>query len=136
MPINRELITAWETMLTSHQFDGISRVYAPLAVFEDVAMHTRCAGHAAIRQFFQDSVTAFPDFKMTVHVCVVDATMGASEWTMAGTSQGHAFGIAPTGRAFSIRGSSYIRFYHGRIVQQRDYWSLQQFKDQLGLSET
>ena len=131
--LNRELIAAVASMLTSHQLDGISRVYAKAAIFEDVAMSAKCEGHAAIRQFFQDSVTAFPNFSFTLHEWVADATLGASEWTMGGVNTGWALGIAATGRTMSIRGSSFFRFRQRQIIQQSDYWSLQEFNDQLGL---
>ena len=131
--LNHELITTVASMLLSHQLDGINRVYAMTAVFEDVAMSAKCEGHAAIRQFFQDSVTAFPNFSFTLHEWVADATLGASEWTMAGVNTGWALGIAATGRTISIRGSSFFRFRQRQIIQQSDYWSLQEFNDQLGL---
>jgi len=131
--VNRALMEEVTAMLSSHRFERISEVYAEAAVFEDVAMAAVCEGWAAIRQFFDHSVTAFPDFSMTLRGCSADAKTGASEWTMAGTNSGHAFGFAATGRLISIRGASIFRFAGGRIAQQRDYWSLQMLNAQLGI---
>jgi len=129
---NVGLISAWARILTSHDLAQIGQVYAPDAVYEDIPMGVRATGHAEIRRFFADSIAAYPDYKMTIHRAVGDAEAGAAEWTMSGTNLGYAWGLAPTGKSMAVRGTCFVRFRNGVIVQQRDYWSLSHLTGQIG----
>jgi len=93
----------------------------------------RIAGDHGVVDYKWDEIGAQILVPAAGKLYLADAKTGASEWTMAGTNSGHAFGFAATGRLISIRGASIFRFAGGRIAQQRDYWSLQMLNAQLGI---
>jgi steroid delta-isomerase-like uncharacterized protein len=123
----------WSTLMSVHDTKTIRELYTPDAVTEDVAMAVKCQGHTQIERFYGEIFAAFPDFCITVHASVADADRGGLEFTFTGTHRGDAWGAAPTGRVLDIRGASVMQFANGRIASQRDYWSLPQYYEQLGL---
>jgi steroid delta-isomerase-like uncharacterized protein len=126
------LISGWAHILTSHDLEQIGTIYAPDALYEDIPMGVKGRGHAEIRRFFADTIAAYPDYKMTVHLAVGDGSAAIAEWTMSGTNSGHAWGLAPTGKHMAIRGACCMRFEGELIVTQRDYWSLSHLTEQIG----
>jgi steroid delta-isomerase-like uncharacterized protein len=130
---NVKLIETWAILMSVHDTDIIRRVHAPDAVIEDVAMGVTCQGHVQIERFYREIFAAFPDFRLTIHAAVADANNGGVEFTQTGTHLGVAWGSPPTGRVLDIRGASVMQFAGGRIASQRDYWSLPQYYEQLGL---
>jgi steroid delta-isomerase-like uncharacterized protein len=130
---NLKLMETWSTLMRVHDTSLIRELYTADAVTEDVAMGVKCQGHAQIERFYQEIFAAFPDFCITVHAAVADADCGGLEFTQTGTHRGEAWGSAPTGRVLDIRGASVMQFANARIASQRDYWSLPQYYEQLGL---
>src|ERR1700730_10134263 len=127
-----KLISCWAGILTSHDLERIGQIYAPDVVYTDIPMGVKLTGHAEIRGFVADTITAYPDYKMAVHLAVGDDEAAVAEWTMSGTNLGCAWAQTPTGRRMTVRGSSFMRFRNGLIVQQNDYWSLSHLSEQIG----
>ena len=50
--------------------------------------------------------TAFPDLKHTVDEMIAEGNTVAARWTVRGTHRGDFQGIAPTGKAISLSGST------------------------------
>ena len=59
---------------------------------------------------------AFPDLTYTIEELVVGADSVATRTTMRGTHRGDFFGLAPTGRAFSVQQITIEHFEDERIV--------------------
>ena len=93
-------------------------------------------GLPSTREGFKHAIralrAAFPDLHLTIDDSVAD---GDKEWvrmTGTGTHQGAFFGVAPTGKPFTITVIDVCRFEHGRIVE---HWGVPDrfaLLDQLG----
>jgi steroid delta-isomerase-like uncharacterized protein len=70
---------------------------------------------------------AFPDLKITVDKQVAERDLVAVRWTARGTNTGTGNGIAATGRAVEVTGTTLFRMADGRIAEE---WTC---ADSLGL---
>jgi predicted ester cyclase len=59
---------------------------------------------------------AFPDLSYSLEELVVGRDAVATRTTMRGTHRGDFFGLAPTGRSFSVQQLTIERFEAGRII--------------------
>lgn len=59
---------------------------------------------------------AFPDLSYTIEELVVGADSVATRTTVRGTHRGDFFGLAPSGRAFSVQQMTIERFEGERII--------------------
>ncbi len=57
----------------------------------------------------------------------------AAEWVMSGTHTGKSPELPPTGKKFSLIGSSIMQIRDGKISRQTDYWSMMSFLQQVGV---
>ena len=101
---NRDRLAALDTLL------------APDFVDHDPNNPTQDA--AGVRQFFEQLLAAFPDFRFEVDDVLVDGDRAASFVRLTGTHQGDFQGIAPTGRSIEISGVQLARFEGGEIVER------------------
>jgi steroid delta-isomerase-like uncharacterized protein len=108
-------------------------LYTQDGVFEDVPFNALARSHDEMKDFWQGTWTAMPDFTMTLVSAVADEHRGAAEWIMSATQTGSFQGLPATGKPFTLRAASMARFTDGRIAHWADYWSLSSFKQQVGL---
>ncbi len=67
---------------------------------------------------------------------IIGADGVAFSWTFGGTNTGDwSDGTKATGKKFSVRGASLIRFRNGKIAYQGDYYDAYRFLKQLGLAQ-
>ncbi len=112
---------------------GIVAVGAPGYVDDFVAIG-EVRGHEAVRGFFSELFTAFPDFEVTVDRIVADETSAAVQWHAGGTFTGGPFqGILPTGRRVDIRGADILEVSGGLIQHNTIYFDGAAFARQIGL---
>lgn len=125
------LIEQVAELQTSHDIDGLLRLFAHDAVFEDVALGLVAKGHAEIREMFEEIYAAMPDYAQTLASTLINEERGAAEWVMSGTLVNDYMEQPASGKSFSLRAAASIRFSQGRITHWTDYWSVLAFKEQV-----
>lgn len=73
-------------------------------------------GRAGLRIVVPALRAAFPDLSYSLEELVVGRDAVATRTTMRGTHRGDFFGLAPTGRSFSVQQLTIERFEAGRII--------------------
>jgi steroid delta-isomerase-like uncharacterized protein len=68
-------------------------------------------------------LSAFPDLLMTVESVVGSGDEVAVRWVVTGTHRGDTLGFPATGRTVSFRGTTWIRFSGGKMVEGWDCWN-------------
>ena len=68
-------------------------------------------------------ITAFPDFRIQVEDTVADGEDVVVRWSGTGTHRGMLMDVPPTGTTVNVRGLTWLRFAHGRIVEGWDAWN-------------
>jgi predicted ester cyclase len=91
-------------------------------------------GRAAVKQFNLQTRTAFPDLQLTVDEVIGEGDTVVVRWTMRGTHLGEMRGgIAPTGKPFTVTGTTTNRVVGGQIAEAWGTIDLLGLMLQLGL---
>lgn len=98
--------------------DLLDEVLSPDWVDIPLAPHQK-PGREGFKPLVREFRTAFPDLRITVHQVLGTAGQAAVRAEITGTHQGEWFGIAPTGKPFSIRIHEFHELANGRITQTR-----------------
>jgi steroid delta-isomerase-like uncharacterized protein len=122
-------------------FDALSKrdlgaALAPVADdnVDDFVAIGEVRGKAAIRAFFDELLTAFPDFEITVLRIVADDEVAVVQWRAEGSFSGGAFqGIEPTGRHVQIRGVDVMEIAEGLVRHNTIYYDGASFARQIGM---
>lgn len=130
---NVKVIENFAQFWTAQRWEDLANLFTPDATYEDVALGAVNQGRDNLIKFFHATNGAFPDFTVTLHSGVADDARGAAEWTMSGTHVGDFPGLPGSGKPFSVRGTSIMRFENGKIAYNGDYWSVLSFLVQGGL---
>ncbi len=120
----------------AHDSAAVTSFWADDGVYQDFALGERFEGPAAIRAFVDAMETSFSsDYRFEAGAVVGDGEGYALEWTMVGTNDraDHERGLPATGRPYRVPGVSVGRVRDGRIVENRDYWNLADYLQQVGL---
>lgn len=93
-------------------------------------------GEAAVRGYFEESRTAFPDQRNELIAMHHAEDSVVVEFTLLGTHEGRFRGLPPTGRAFTCRTLAIFEFADGtdRIVCERVYFDSATILRQLGIA--
>lgn len=90
-------------------------------------------GAEAVRQYFDDTRTAFPDQRNEV-IALHHADDGVIvEFELKGTHRGPLRGIPATGKEFTCRTAAFFLFEEDRLVCERVYFDAATIMAQLGL---
>lgn len=135
---NVRLIERWLELITSHEVDKFADLFTDDVAYEDVAVGAVMKAPAGVIELLEGVYASIPDYKVTLVSAFADEDRGGSEWIMSGTHLHDMkladFPVLPaTGKPFSLRAASILRFSNGRISQCHDYWSVATFKQQVGL---
>lgn len=91
-------------------------------------------GQDAIKQFNRETRSAFPDLKLTLDEFIAEGDRVVVRWTMRGTHLGEMRGgIAPTGKPFTVTGTTTNRIVDGKIAEAWGSIDLLGLMLQLGL---
>ena len=115
--------------------DRLAAVWDDRSTDDFIALGTIVTGKEALRGFFGELFTAFPDLQMTVEeVHDVDERTAVGQWRMEGTFTGGPFGgVEPTGRHVVLRGIDVMRFVDGTLRHNEVYYDGLSFARQIGL---
>jgi steroid delta-isomerase-like uncharacterized protein len=130
----RELVLAWARHWTAHDVGGLMSLFTDDASYEDKAIGHTSTGRAELKAFFEATFVTFPDFKVTVAHVAANREFAAGEWEMSGTFLGGMPGLAPTGKAFRVKGCCFMRLQGERIRHHCDYWNVLTFNQQTGVA--
>lgn len=101
---------------------------------DDFVAIGRFEGKAAVRQFFDQLLAAFPNFEMTVERIVGDDSTAVVQWRAAGDFTGGPFqGVEPTGRHVEIRGVDVMEIIDGTVRGNTIYYDGAAFARQIGM---
>jgi steroid delta-isomerase-like uncharacterized protein len=90
-------------------------------------------GEQAVRGYFEDSRTAFPDQRNEL-IALHHADDGVIvEFDLKGTHRGPLRGIPPTGKEFTCRTAAFFLFENEQLVCERVYFDAATILSQLGL---
>ena len=116
-----------------HDLDAAFALVAEDAVDDFVAIG-RFEGRTAIRGFFDELLTAFPDFDMVVERIVADEASAAVQWHASGRFVGGPFqGVEPTGREVAVRGVDVMEIDGGLVRHNTIYYDGAAFARQVGM---
>jgi steroid delta-isomerase-like uncharacterized protein len=106
-----------------HDFETVMGTFAHPR-YEILATGQVHDGDAAVRQYFRDTRTAFPDQRNELIALRHADDAVVVEFWLEGTHRGPLHGLAPTGRSFRVRMAAFFLFGGDgdRIVCERVYF--------------
>ena len=132
LKLMKKAMAAWN----SHDPEQLVNMMADEFIYYDAAAGGNMTTREELREFYQGFVTFSPDYTWTlIGRPIVSHDSVAFDWHFGGTNTGPWGETPPTGKKYVIYGASLIRFKHGKIVFQGDYWDQLTFQKQLGLIE-
>ena len=93
-------------------------------------------GLDAFKQFVAAIRSTFPDLHFTIEDLIAENDKVVICWTMTGTHNNEFMGIAPTGKQFTVRGTSVARLTGGKMAEAQLYWDRLGMVEQLGATLT
>ena len=87
------------------------------------------AGVVRGKEEFLDNVyrpflAAFPDLQFEIEELIGQGELVAVRWFISGKHTGEAFGLTPTGRRISFRGTTWMRIQNGKMMEGFDCFNL------------
>jgi hypothetical protein len=83
-------------------------------------------------QFWAPFRTAFADIRVNVDAAASNGSEVAVRWSASMRHVGPVFGLPPTGKRVSFRGSTWMRVENGQLVEGWDTWDFTGLLVQLG----
>ena len=122
-------------------FDGVIKgdltpmdTYTHPDCVDDFVAIGRFHGRDAIKGFFEELFTAFPDFRIEVERITADDDSAVVQWEATGTFTGGPFlGIDPNGRVVSIRGVDVMEISDGQVRYNTIYYDGATFARAIGM---
>jgi len=90
-------------------------------------------GEEAVRRYFEDSRTAFPDQRNELIALHHTEAGVIVEFELKGTHRGPLRGISATGKEFTCRSAAFFLFEDDRLLCERVYFDSATILGQLGL---
>jgi steroid delta-isomerase-like uncharacterized protein len=115
----REVVEQLHETINQHDPIGGRDLFAPEARL--VAATGRVLSLAGLARMLTDTVTAFPDFHVTIERWVEAGDVVVTEEVLEGTHQGPFAGLAATGRPVKLPLCHVTRVVDGRIVERIAY---------------
>ncbi len=104
-----------------HDFDTVIETFAH-PHYELIATDRVHDGEVAVREYFRETRTAFPDQRNElISLRHADDAVIVELWLL-GTQRGPLFGVAPTGRSFRCRMTALFLFEGAGLVCERVYF--------------
>lgn len=123
------------TVTNGREFSRIPNVIAESYVGHQPGDADDIHGQDGMEAWLREFDAGFPDFEMIVEAELVGDDVVMEEWTLTGTHEGEYNGIPPTHREVELRGMSKFVIEDGRIAEEYMYFNVQDFYDQLGVTD-
>ena len=104
-----------------HDFDAVIETFSHPR-YELIATGQVHDGEAAVRQYFRDTRTAFPDQRNELIALHHAGDVVIAEFWLLGTHRGKLLGLEPSGKAFRCRMAAFFLFEGPRLVCERVYF--------------
>jgi steroid delta-isomerase-like uncharacterized protein len=104
-----------------HDFDTVIATFGHPR-YELIATGQVHDGEAAVRAYFRESRTAFPDQRNELIMLHHADDAVVAEFWLLGTHRGPLMGVEPTGREFKCRMAAIFQFEGERLVCERVYF--------------
>ena len=115
MTANKAVVSAFIDALNDKDWDKVRTLCSPDYVHH--APHVPAADLATYVETAGRMFSAFPDMVATVDQLVAEGEYVAVRYTARGTHKGDFYGVAPTGRAVTLRALGIIHLVSGKIVE-------------------
>ena len=128
-----DLLRAWN----ARDLDRFTNLLTEDVCWHDLGMlHPPAVGRAAVRQFSESVLRAFPDFSYEIRapLCIAEDGGGAVvPWTISATNLGalEPPGFAPTNRKVTFSGFDYIVFRDGLVARIETRFDPSEVVDQM-----
>jgi steroid delta-isomerase-like uncharacterized protein len=124
-----DLLNTWN----AHDLERLATFYAPEYEGIDVAYAVPRRGPKEVCQTMALYLQAFPDLNFTLEELLVQDNHAAMAFTVRGTHQGKLMNIPPTGRAVTVRGSTFFTVNDCQITHGLHIWDMAGVLRGLGL---
>ncbi len=129
-PISDVYVEAWNT----GNLDLLDEVIDPQFV-RLTGSDTTVVGLDSLKQYIIAVRTTYPDFHLTIDEVIYVGDRGAARWSITATNTGPG-DFPPTGKQVIVTGIGFIRFAHGKMVEQRVEYNVLSWMLQLGYTLT
>jgi len=104
-------------------------------VYINLGIGERMDGAAAVREYIEFMATTSSDYRFELGLVLGDGESFAVEWTLSGTNDGASArtGLPATGQRFRIPGVTVGRMREGKVAEERVYWNMADYLQQIGL---
>jgi steroid delta-isomerase-like uncharacterized protein len=109
-------VTEYFDALSRRDVEAMAELWAPDG-HDHIASQVDAVGPNAVRAYFTELFTAFPDFALTVQTTVAQDDKVAVHWTASATMTGPLWGLEPTGAHVEIEGIDLLRAADGKLVR-------------------
>jgi steroid delta-isomerase-like uncharacterized protein len=128
-----DYVAAWN----AHDAVAVTDFMTNDVIYADFGLGEEYRGIAAVRDFVDGMELSFStNYRFTLEMAIVTDDAYAYEWTMTGTNDGEdpERDFPATGERFEIPGISIGTLRNGRIKENRDYWNMTTYLNQVGLT--
>jgi steroid delta-isomerase-like uncharacterized protein len=77
-----------------------------------------------LQHVYEPFLAALPDLHIDLEEVISKGDVVAVRWLASGTHTGDGMGVPPTGRRVSFRGTSWIRFERGKMMEGFECWNI------------
>jgi steroid delta-isomerase-like uncharacterized protein len=128
-----DYVAAWN----AHDPVAVTDFMTNDVVYADFGLGEEYRGIDAVRDFVEGMELGFSsNYRFALEMAIVTDDAYAWEWTMTGTNDGadEEHGFPATGERFEIPGLSIGILHNGKIRENRDYWNMSTYLNQVGLA--
>jgi hydroxyacylglutathione hydrolase len=111
-----QVVDDYFAALARRDVEAMAALWAPDGVAH-IAGQLDGVGPDAVRAYFGELFTTFPDFALEVRSKVVDGDRAAVHWTASATMTGPLWGVEPTGARVTLEGIDVLELRDGLIVR-------------------
>ena len=111
--VMRRFWEVWE----QGNLDLLAELLAPEYINHTLATPDLPPGPEGVKEVVSMFHSAMPDLRVVIEDMIAEGDRVATRYALEGTHRGDLFGVAPTGRALSIKSMTVERLSGGKIVE-------------------